>query len=876
MALSNQIHLYSLDTSCFYTADEMKIYNRLMKLYSIRKRLKDKIKKINNLLIKEEKENGDKISYLSSRIKFLKNCKSRTSALISVNKERLIQQFQFFKSTNQIRQLRPETLYDRHIQSMFVSTTSRVAGLTTNDLTTDIMIVQTYYFEIAEDLIINGFIYNGDKYILLTASAGQIRTKKFVMIKESLFNSIENTLTCGLTRDKINKQGGVNTNKYLAYLALNNSATELWEDFDIDRAIVVEDFETEIDAEVDYIDDATYEIERKMMKVPIPHMDGCGIMLNHTTRMLRAPWIKGLMVTMPFDTFVKEHGLSGDVTDIYGKKYNIFTDNIQYILTKSQFKMWKYYKDWDSYKENFKKYNCQVSYCNEEIPSPPNAKLNYQMIQTLTGMTDKEIQKICARTIKDITDIGQDFRTMNRLMGVDKDAKLYKQQALYYYPEMYRDKFTRQKLKEVKAKLVKEAKAGKLAIDGKYTFVIPDVHAFCEWLFMGKDIPEGLLKNGEVFCQLYPDGIDLDCLRSPHLYREHAVRRNIVDKEKKKWFVSNGIYTSTFDPISKLLQFDNDGDVLLVVKDKRFVSIAKKHMKGIVPLYYEMKKAAAEELNNYTLYKGLDKSYRSGKIGLWSNDITKIWNSGEIDEEKLNLIKLLCMENNFVIDEAKTLYKPTRPQHLATTIKRYTNRKVPYFFIYAKDKDPEQVEKINNSTVNRICKIIPDKKITYNKTIGKFDYQMLMNRDYLDFNATSEDCYGEFRKIYKNIMLNSNFDDCENKNEKDIWAHISIKTECIQFCNAHDIPIPLFINIIISKLYNTQAFGAEKALWAAFGRQIVKNIINNTAQLGNICPICGARFNSKTTNNQMYCSDGCYEIINREKTRLRMANIRKG
>ena len=33
--------------------------------------------------------------------------------------------------------------------------------------------------------------------------------------------------------EKINEQGGVNINKYLAYLALCNSATTLWKDFDI-------------------------------------------------------------------------------------------------------------------------------------------------------------------------------------------------------------------------------------------------------------------------------------------------------------------------------------------------------------------------------------------------------------------------------------------------------------------------------------------------------------------------------------------------------------------------------------------------------------------------------------------------------------------
>ena len=59
---------------------------------------------------------------------------------------------------------------------------------------------------------------------------------------------------CGLTIEKINEKGGINPNKFLSYLALSNSATDPWNDFDIDKSIVVEDFETNVQGEVDYID----------------------------------------------------------------------------------------------------------------------------------------------------------------------------------------------------------------------------------------------------------------------------------------------------------------------------------------------------------------------------------------------------------------------------------------------------------------------------------------------------------------------------------------------------------------------------------------------------------------------------------------------
>lgn len=74
-------------------------------------------------------------------------------------------------------------------------------------------------------------------------------------------------------------------------------------------------------------------------------------------------------------------------------------------------------------------------------------------------------------------------------------------------------------------------------------------------------------------------------------------------------------------------------------------------MRDIVPLTYEMKKAGEQELNNETMYRGMTAAYTGGNIGIYSNQISKIWNSGkQIDEEHLNVIKWLCMENNFVIE----------------------------------------------------------------------------------------------------------------------------------------------------------------------------------------------------------------------------------
>ncbi len=333
MGLTKQIHLYSIDTSAMYFPDEQDIHKRLLKLYSLRKQITGWIDKI-----EDGKESKQPINYSKEDL-FL--WKKEINNLIKQEKENLTKLLDSRLEDIAPRQLNPEALTERKIISLFESALTRALGIKTDELTLSIMVLSVFFFQVFENLVKNGFVYNGEKYIFLTASAGQIRQKKAVFIKESEFKRIEQKIMCGLTIDEINEKGGMNQNKFLAYLALMNSATEPWEDFDIDKSIVVDDFETEVLGEVDYIDYETYEITRKKMKVPIPVMDGAGLIRNGKTRMVRLGWLKGLLIEFPFDKFIKEKCLNGKciVTDIYGKKHDILGEDIQYIFTKSQFKL---------------------------------------------------------------------------------------------------------------------------------------------------------------------------------------------------------------------------------------------------------------------------------------------------------------------------------------------------------------------------------------------------------------------------------------------------------------------------------------------------------------------------------------------------------
>ncbi|KOS49160.1 hypothetical protein A7314_14345 [Bacillus velezensis] len=618
--LSKQVHIYSVDTSAFYNDKENSLHNRILKSY----RYRDYLKTLDSVHNRHKK-------YISQRITYLKECL-----------------YSAFDEHNDIRTLRTDSLRDNKVISLFDSVLTRTLGIKENTLSEEIMVVQTYHFEVLKDIIDQGFLHNNEKYVYFTSSAGQIRTKKSCFIKKSTYDKYQDALTCGLSIEKINSLGGSSINKWNSYMALSNSASSPWE-IDIDKAIVVNDLETDVSSLVDYIDRDTYEITRKTMNIPIEHTDGCGMILPTLSRksfMVRLPWVKGLLVPFDFRKFAEENK-AFKVTDIYGKEWDVVKDDVQIIFTKSQFKMWKYYSSWEEYQGNYKKYGCLEAKLNEEDPSV-EGKLTYQMLQTLTDISDEELIQMSSKTVKEITTLGTDKETMLRVLGATEKKKhrTALQDALLLYPELLNDDHTKEIIKNKKKSMIKDAKSGKLLVDGaRYTYLCPDLYAFCEKLFLNIQNPKGLLSGNDVHCSLYDEGY-IDILRSPHLFREHGVRWNKKDEEYEKWFITPGVYTSIHDPISKLLQFDNDGDKALIISDELIVNIAKRNMENIVPLYYEMSVAQKQEINSRNIYEALTLAYGIN-IGEYSNNITKIWNSDNIN---LDVIKWLCMENNFTID----------------------------------------------------------------------------------------------------------------------------------------------------------------------------------------------------------------------------------
>ncbi len=854
--------MYSVDTGHFYSNHEKYLHDMNCKYRRERNYINNKLPELEKLLkeygyskedislFRLDKSDEVDVEILSEHIdtvqEYIKwnnlirhkrdKAKESKDKLLTLLANK-VNQNEITNGKDHVREIRKESLTDNNVISVFDSALTRTIGIKQDKLTDALMVVQVYYFDVFKDISFYGFTYKGEKYKYFTSSAGQIRKKKAVFIKESVWNRIEKTVMCGLTIDQINSKGGNNVNKHLAYMALTNSATDLWGDFDIEKSIVIDDFETNVYGTFDFIDESDYSITRKTDYVPIPHTDGAGMMLPSVSQknfMFRAPWIKGLLGVFDFRRFVEVNHCSPIIKDIYGKEHDITKEDIKVIFTKSQFKMYKYYESWDEYKSFYKKYNCTAGICNVEEDKVKNAKINYQMLQTLTNITDPEIDMLTEKSVEKIENVCTSKDTMMNILGVTPyNTKMTPfQKAIKIYPSLLSDTYAKDVIREVKDSLLKKYRSGKLEVIGKYTFLLPDFYAACEYWFGGIENPNGLLSDKEVFCNLFKKSDKLDCLRSPHLYKEHAIRFNVASdgygdrvSKIKEWFTTNAVYTSVHDLISKILQFDVDGDKSLVVAEPNFVRIAERNMNGVVPLYYNMRKADPTLLNNKTIYAGLNAAFTHGNIGIYSNDISKIWNNdvfiaGNEEEQKeaIDTVKLLCMENNFCIDSAKTLYMPERPDWFKPVVSKYTKKKLPAFFKYAKDKEKEQVEKRNQSFVNKIFDRIPNKSInTKGLNLGTIDYRLLMGNVNTVCSEEVNNLYDELNRKYR-YMINMKDEYVDNLRY--------VACEIRERFNESGYSENTIADMLVEYLYGHEK-RYKQLLWFCYGQNIVNNLEKN-------------------------------------------------
>ena len=503
--------------------------------------------------------------------------------------------------------------------------------------------------------------------------------------------------------------------------------------------------------------------------------------------------------------------------------------------------------------------------------------------QTLQDFTDDEIKEFTAKTHKRILGIAKDPEAMKRTLkadekSIEKGSMFSKDKvAISMYPELLRDGYSRSQLKDIKKRMILDAKSGTIKCQNKRLYVVPDWYAACEHLFCGIAQPVGLLKKDEIGCRPFLKFDKADVLRSPSLYMEHAVRRISKDPKVYKWLNSDGIYTSVQDLISRVLQFDVDGDQLNVVVEPVIVQVAERNIKkyDVIPLFYDAAKAKPEQISKQTIFNGLKRAHQFSNIGEISNMLTRLWNRDNPDRYVAALLTYL---NNLRIDGAKTgsVNEYSNYPEIAKRVNKATggpNGRMPNFFQFSRNgrrdkttnrKKKRQWAKINNSTMNRICKAFDDiGNINMNWAgIPPFNWQMLLSEPCLEnrMDIVSEFC--ELDSIKVSLAI-SNAE--ESPTEREITDNNSIIDEYItdvltrkfgsvEACYPFIVKY-LFTEDGISKPSHKQTF------WRIFGDIAISNLKKNLEDC-TVCPDCKAKIPSWTTSHT--CpknSQGFYECI---------------
>lgn len=762
--------------------------------------------------------------------------------------------------------------YRKEIQNpMFEGEMARLA----TDFQSEFPLVkEIVYFEcslrdILKQIIFNGLLIENEKYIFYSATANQMKKNMVILLKESFFVENEKRIMCGLSRDIINKGNervqGCNRGKYLAYTSLPMSAsveissidtkTDRYE-ISIEDCIIVPDFEGNVHGTVNYLDVQTLKAEIADKDVEISFMDGAGIYLPNAgilprTGQIRGGYFKGCLFPFDFVKFIRSRGDStSKILDIYGDEVDVIEKKIKVIFTGSQFKMWKYYEDWASFKKVFRETGCKIVLNNLAHTPAKNSEvlLTYQFLQTLPRdkFTEEAIKKLCEKTVNLLNNSKTDKSVALKLMGIDDTEKELRpiQAALKLYPDLINDTAIREKIQENINTIRRKAMGGKLIVDGFYAYICPDLYAFCEHLFCGIVEPEGLIPGGMVYNAYYND-IDIkevDCLRSPHLGdSEHCICQLVKSKACKEWFYGFDTVISNHDLITMRLMCDCDGDEMLITSSQELISLVDRDK---TTLYYDMEKADEEQITNEALYECLISSFDNSIVGNISNTITKLYSGN--DEPDYEFIRILTAYNNYMIDYPKT----QKVMDLRQFAKKYAawtddkKHKFPYYFIYAKGKSKRSVLDYSNCNVDKVCKYI-------NQAVSKKPYKIFDSKEKINPEILKDPDVKVIRTSneYKELLavLEKLHYDAQNiqrttrrikdriKGNKGIYEE-SLKVDLHYYLcretilNIFDCEEKAASYLVDAEYYQSEfKNGNKKLIWNCFGNVIFENIKKNLA-----------------------------------------------
>ena len=587
------------------------------------------------------------------------------------------------------------------------------------------VITKKEYRELAR----KGFDLNGKHYVRFMVGSGQMRRNTVSFINEELFDYMQERLMCGLN----GKIKTINLAKLSAYFALSFSSV-LW--VREPRVCVIKDFDTIIpNQKLNWINksDEGNTVTQIYKDIKLNSADGQGLIspemaacwaedmhLNYVpcSFVVRTAFVKGNLVPFDFKAYAKEYGIS-IIKDRYGTEYNI--DDVDILLSESQFKMAKYYSSWEGYLSYHRAYNLKwgVARYNKEFDDE-YVLTNYQYIQVLdltkedisglVSYTTNWIKNICSGNIEYALtyNVGVKNPSLNVDSIINSCGSSFTK-AIIKNPDMLQDGFVQRKIYNSIKESIRQAKIGRIWVKGNYQFMISDPVAQCRKA-LGLS-PEGLLPANHVYSNFWNQrGVsgEICLLRSPLThYSEVNVQELSNNSEMQKWYkhIYSGIIYNIYDiSVVKHADSDFDGDICMSTNNPYFLKGARR---GELPIMYDKEAVPTQKITLPNQIrcdiKGLDT--KVGQITNYSTSMIAmlpLFRGDKQQEQKQEIekrLKLLRELQGAEIDKIKGTTPPNFPKSWRHWVKinkddddivkaekyKYNSmvvKKKPYFFIY--------------------------------------------------------------------------------------------------------------------------------------------------------------------------------------------------
>lgn len=707
-------------------------------------------------------------------------------------------------------------------------------------------IVANTYGELAH----TGFNINGKHYIRLCAGSGQLRNNTVTYIWDVMHSYITEALYCGISPEDLGKEFSVS--KWNAYVGLSESGMQFLQT--APRVCVVSDYE-EIKPHlpIDYIETVktSGKRNRKIDKVitrhyyddadmnfdPLNSFDGQGLadpswMAKVATELgylhedrgyvpseyiLRAPWCKGLVVAFDFKEYCCENGVSV-FTDVYGQEHRV--DDIDVLLTTSQFKMWKAYKKyggWNYHKESMQKHNLKwgVVIANKEHDDEYRA-LNYQYLQALS-LTDDDIVELCKPTESLLTNLCSghietvyktlvgfsNFANENTSYDVETNENKVSgsmlQRAIAHNYELLNDSHIQTLIyREAEAKF-NNAKIGKLLCRGGYSFIVSDPVAQIQHIIQSHAVDgnadievTGLIPAHTIYSNYWNNAEtetnEVVLMRSPLVDSSEVTVCSLVNsQDMRKWYshIKSGLILSIFDVNTLALQnCDFDGDRCFSSNNPILIKGAQENP---VPILYPSAGTQLKGEINFESMIEADIRGLNSAVGSLSNQATCLYalrdnhskDSPEY-EELSRRIKIVSELVGVEIDKIKTGIPPQKPS-------AWNKERMPYEQFDSSDGEnkisvvpscsPEEQERIRKHNA-----LIPDGKPMFMRYI----YDAL-NRDLIKYDKAFDNTSKYNSGIRLLDLLNSDYDSMDEENQRALDRYYRFLPAIDSPCNMNKI-----------------------------------------------------------------------------------------